>query len=60
MGFDNKKCGRPVKIDARRNRLSLRLSDKELGWVRQIAESYDISFNEVLRLALEHYFRNAF
>ena len=52
--------GRPSKVDARRNKLDIRLSDRELSWVRQIAESYDISLNEAVRMALNYYFRNVF
>lgn len=52
--------GRPAKIDARRNKLDIRLSDRELRWVHQIAESYDISLNEAVRMALNYYFRNVF
>lgn len=60
MGQDSKKRGRPLKIDARRNRINVRLSNKELGRVREIGEHYDICVNEVLRMALEYYYENVF
>lgn len=60
MGGNEKKRGRPLKIDARRNRINVRLSNKELGRVREIGEHYDICVNEVLRMALEYYYENVF
>lgn len=52
--------GRPTKMDARRNQILVKVSDKELGRIREVSESYDISVNEVLRTAFNHYFRNVF
>ena len=61
MGENEKRTrGRPRVLQARRNRINVRLSDRELGWVHQIAETYDISVNEAMRIALDYYFRNVF
>lgn len=52
--------GRPIKIDARRNYIGVRLSNKEFGRIHAIAETYDISLNEALRIALNQYYEKLF
>lgn len=60
MELRSRRRGRPVKNDARRNQHVIRLSDKELGRVRMIADSYDISVNEAFRMMLKYYYENVF
>ena len=53
-----KKRGRPVKSDSKRRRMELRLTDKDLARVYMLAEEYDISRNEVVRMALNKLFND--
>lgn len=61
MDENNKRRrGRPVNFNSKRNRINVRLSDKEFGWAHQIAESHGVSVNEAIRMMVDYYFRNVF
>ena len=60
MGGADRRRGRPRRIDARRNQLCVKVSDRELGRMREMSEHYDVSVNEVLRMALKYYYENVF
>ena len=60
MEFNRKRRGRPLRSDARRNRLDVRLSSKELSRAHNIADTYDVSLSEALRIALNQYYERLF
>ena len=60
IGNDSRKRGRPRKLEARINQVNVKLSNRELERVGLVAERYDISYSEVLRIAFENYFQNVF
>lgn len=53
---NEKRRGRPCKLDARNNQLHMRLTDEELKKVKIVADEYDISCNEVLRIAFKNFY----
>lgn len=52
--------GRPSKRDARHYKIDVRLSSKEVGRVRTIADTYGVSPSEAMRIALNQYYEKLF
>lgn len=54
--IEKRKRGRPIKEDARREQLVVRLSKKELARVHMLADAQGVSVNEAMRIMLNDYF----
>lgn len=54
----DKKRGRPIKLDALRRQINIRLTDKELARVYMLADKYGVSRNEAIRIAINKAFDN--
>ena len=57
---NGKHRGRPCKLEARRNQILVKVSDRELERIRIVAEEYNISNNEALRMAFDRFYIDIF
>jgi len=46
--MSNSKMGRPIKADARRNDINIRLTEKELQVIKDVAERHNLSRTDAI------------
>lgn len=51
--MNSKKRGRPKSVSPRRNKLTIRLTDEELGWMNYIMDSRGVGRSEALHDVLK-------